>query len=93
MAGLIPEGERFASLEVVALIGQDKDSEPRYRVRWLRCQTTCCTAREDSLLAGRVTQCWDCSNTRQDDGRAARASAFRKTLDLSPEQEVIDCVA
>ena len=49
-------------------------------------------ASEDGLLAGRVTQCFDRSALAKLTGRQQAVFAFQKKMDLSPEQEVIDCV-
>ena len=84
MVALLREGERFGSLEVLSLIGQDEDGEPRYRARCLRCRTTCCTVREDALLCGRAKLCFDCTQLARMGDREKRLIAFRRSLQMSP---------
>jgi hypothetical protein len=84
MAGLIPEGERFASLEVLTLIGEDDDSESRYRLR-CKCGTDSCVAREDALLSRRVVACFDCAALDRMTEQQRAALAFRRARFLNPE--------
>lgn len=88
---VIVEGERFGNVEVVGLISQDEDGEPRYRLR-CRCGTDCCTAREDALLLGRVSQCYDCDELSKMSDREKTLRAFRRSLGMSPEPLPLDWV-
>jgi hypothetical protein len=89
---LIDNGERFGHLEVVGLLSDDPEDEPRYGLRCHRCKCDGVTAREDSLLSGRVKLCYDCNALAKMTPHEKVVIAFRRSLDLTPTGEEIDRV-
>jgi hypothetical protein len=81
---LLSVGERFGSLECIALVSGPEDEEERYRLRCHRCRYDGALATVDALLTGRVRLCYDCAEQSRLTPQERTVIAFRRGLQMSP---------
>jgi hypothetical protein len=88
---LLTVNEKFGQLEVISLLSDDP--EERYRLLCHRCKYDGVLCNVGALLTGRARLCYDCNALARATPHQRVLAAFKKQLDLSPAQEVLDYAA